>query len=223
MRFLVGNLVTPHKPTTFANIETAVPDIYKNTDRTLSRLPAPRYLKSHEPFDRRYNKVIYLVRDPRDVAVSYYHYLIKARQLEEAIPIEEYVKSFVAGKLGGFGTWRENVGSWLGARKGSEGFLFIRYEDLLKHPVEELHKVASLLSVEVQEDQFHRATELSAADHMRELEKSQGWKPEKRNREDKPFVRYAEAGNWKTSLPGTSVSLIEERWGGLMQELGYLP
>src|SRR3712207_7954466 len=43
----------------------------------------PRLVKSHEPFDARYGRVVYLVRHPTDVAVSYYHFLIKMRQVRE--------------------------------------------------------------------------------------------------------------------------------------------
>ena len=40
-------------------------------------LPRPRVLKSHESFQPHYPSVIYIVRDPRDVAVSYYHHAMK--------------------------------------------------------------------------------------------------------------------------------------------------
>lgn len=223
MRFFVGNLLDPEDSTTFANVEDRLPAIEHITERKLSQTPAPRFLKSHEPFDCRYGRVIYVVRDPRDVAVSYYHYLIKVRRIDEDYPMKKYVDSLVSGDFGGYGTWREHVGSWPGARHGSEKFLLLRYEDLLAHPVEELRKVAHFLSVEADEDWLRKAVELSSADRMRGLEKSQDWKPSERSREDKPFVRSAGSGDWKTTLPETSARLIEEKWGGLMRELGCLP
>lgn len=223
MRFLVGNLLNPGEPVTFDNLEDRVPNIYLNTERRLSRLSNPRLLKSHEPFDSRYDRVIYIVRDPRDVAVSYYHYLIKIRRIGENYPIERYVSSFISGELGGYGAWGGNVGSWLGARQGSEGFLLLRYEDLLVRPVEELRKVAYFLSIEDDEDRLLRAIELSSADRMRRMEQAQGWQPERGSRIDKPFVRSAGSEDWKTTLPEASVRLIEEKWGGLMKDLGYLP
>src|SRR5881397_1861057 len=68
-RFLVGNLVYQDEPVTFANIESRIPEIYLFPDRVLRSLPRPRMLKSHECFDPRYQRVIYIVRDPRDVVV----------------------------------------------------------------------------------------------------------------------------------------------------------
>src|SRR5438270_613556 len=81
LRFLLANALRPAQVATFADVGAVVPDIYDEPDRDLLRRPVPRVLKSHEPFDERYRRVLYLVRHPADVAVSYYHYLIKMRQL----------------------------------------------------------------------------------------------------------------------------------------------
>src|SRR5437016_6350421 len=70
-RFLIGNLIYPDQPVTFANIESRIPEIYFNPDRVMRRLPCPRILKSHECFQPLYRHVIYIVRDPRDVAISF--------------------------------------------------------------------------------------------------------------------------------------------------------
>ena len=39
----------------------------------MRRLPRPRILKSHECFQPQYPRIIYIVRDPRDICVSFYH------------------------------------------------------------------------------------------------------------------------------------------------------
>ena len=115
-RFLVGNLVYPKDVIDFSNIELKVPDIYQNINDILLRIPRPRILKSHEYFDPRYKKVIYIVRDPRDVAVSYYYYHIKVRRIDDKYPIDRFIQRFIRGELDSFGSWEENVGSWMGVR-----------------------------------------------------------------------------------------------------------
>src|SRR5271165_2912753 len=90
-RFLVGNLVYQQEAVTFLNVERLVPDMYKHSDRTLRNLPRPRILKSHECFDPRYRRVVYIVRDPRDVALSAYHYDRKGRNIPDDFPIETYI------------------------------------------------------------------------------------------------------------------------------------
>ena len=146
-RFLVGNLVYPETPATFLNIERLVPDMYKTADWVLRRRPRPRVLKSHESFDARYRRVIYIVRDPRDVAISNYHWEMKLRSVPEAHPIEDFVPHWMAGNFWRrIGSWADHVNSWLATRQGHDGFAMMRYEDLQANPQRELARVQSSLA-----------------------------------------------------------------------------
>ncbi|HXJ89407.1 MAG TPA: sulfotransferase domain-containing protein [Candidatus Binatia bacterium] len=223
-RFLIGNLVNPDDPVTFANLEVRVPSIYTFPNRVLRRLP--RILKSHDVYDPRYPRVIYIVRDPRDVAVSFYHYNLKVRRFTEEVTLDEFVDRFVAAKIWPsvnlYGTWEEHVLSWTKMREGSERFCFVRYEDLLRDPVAELKKISPLLKIAPSPKILARAVELSSADRMRSLEKTQTqWVSTKGTRKDKPFVRAAKCDNWQGTLSSTSVRKIEQAWGATMQKLGY--
>src|SRR5664279_2390146 len=66
-RFLIANLLHPEEPANFGNIDRLVPESESLTRNELGRVPRPRIMKSHEYFDARFRKVIYIVRDPRDV------------------------------------------------------------------------------------------------------------------------------------------------------------
>ncbi len=162
-RFLIGNLLDQEDPITFANIESRIPEIYFFPDKVLRRLPRPRILKSHEYFDHRYKRVVYIVRDPRDVATSMYHYS------------------------------------------------------------RELGRMARLLEVGAAPEAVARAVELSSAVQMRRLEdqQAQSWRLTKESRQDKPFVRTASSGAWRSELPPRSVQQIESEWGDIMRSLGY--
>ena len=98
-RFLIGNLVYQDESITFANVESRIPEIYLFPDRVLRAIDRPRILKSHESFDPRYQRIIYVVRDPRDVAVSCYHYAIKRKSIAQDYPIEEFVPRFIAAEF----------------------------------------------------------------------------------------------------------------------------
>lgn len=226
-RFLIGNLIYSKEPVTFANIENRIPSIYIFPDRKLRRLP--RIFKSHDCFDPRYRNVIYIVRDPRDVTVSAYHYSIKVRILPDTCPVDEFVPLFMSGNFGfglladpRWGCWHDNVASWL-AMRHNRRFLLLRYEDMLEDPRRELTKVAAFLNIEPDPARLSRAIELGSADRMRDLEKTQAgaWQLTKGTRTDKKFVGKAEAGTWHTELPAKSLREIEAKWGSLMQTLGY--
>jgi hypothetical protein len=223
-RFLVGNLVHQDEAITFLNVERLVPDMYKHSDRTLRNLSRPRILKSHESFDPRYKRVIYVVRDPRDVALSNYHWEMKQRSMGDNYPIEEFVPRWMEPLFWArLGNWGEHVTCWLSTRQGKEGFLLLRYEDLLVNPQKEMAKVARLLGIDPMPQRLARAVELSSADRMRRLEKDQGdkWVQTKYTRQDKQFVRKAGSGGWQEILPAQSVEVIESAWGDIMKTLGY--
>lgn len=223
-RFLVGNLVYPKDVIDFSNIELKVPDIYQNINDILLRIPRPRILKSHEYFDPRYKKVIYIVRDPRDVAVSYYYYHIKVRRIDDKYPIDRFIQRFIRGELDSFGSWEENVGSWMGVRQYDENFLLLQYEDLLTNTLDNLKKIAVFLEIEVSEGLLANVIELSSFDRMKKLERDQSntWKVLAKSRKDISFVRKGVNGNWQEELPDRGAQMIECEWEDLMQRLGYL-
>src|SRR6516162_9005881 len=113
IRFLIANVVYPEQNPDFSNINDLLPDLEDMAIRDLKHVPRPRLLKSHQYFDPRYPKVIYIVRDPRDVAVSTYYFRIKRRAIADDFPLPQFVSCFVRGELNhSYGTWFENVGSW---------------------------------------------------------------------------------------------------------------
>lgn len=224
-RFLIANLLHPEEPATFFNIERWVPDSEAQSSRYLKRVPRPRVIKSHQYFDHRFKRIVYIVRDPRDVALSYYDFQRKYRQIHDEYPLTRYVSDFVAGRLSSasWGTWRENVGSWISARGGQSGFLLLRYEDMIADTESELSKVAVFLGVNATPQTLSQTVQRSSAERLRSLEKIQGeqWVSTKNKRSDIPFVRTAVAGCWRTKLPESSVTEIETAWAPLMVKLGY--
>jgi hypothetical protein len=224
-RFLIANLVHTDKEVSFTNIEKLIPDTSSQSNRALKTTPRPRIIKTHEYFDHRYPKIIYIVRDPRDVVLSYYDFQRKYMQIDDGYPLGQYVDDFVSGKLIsiGWGTWGENVASWMYTRGKRDNFLLLRYEDMMRDTSSELVRIAQFMGIDPTADRLQRAIEHSSADRMRALEKLEEdkWVATKNRRKDIPFVRVAKSGGWRSGLPASCVQQIENAWGDLMTTLGY--
>ena len=144
-----------------------IPDPHGTNKREFSRVPKPRIIKSHDPFDPRYPRIIYIVRDPRDVALSQYHYHRKLKRIEDAAPVETFITRFLAGQTCQHGSWGENVVTWLATRRDDRSFLLLRYEDMIADTAGALRKIADFLTLAVDAEQINRAVELSSASRMR--------------------------------------------------------
>lgn len=222
-RFLIANLAHPETPATFANIHELVPDPEGTAKKILDHKPRPRILKSHECFDPRYPRAMYIVRDPRDVALSQYHYHRKCRKIDDDYPLEKFVDRFLAGQTCPHGSWAENVSTWLVTRRNDPRFLLLRYEDITADTPRELSKIAAFIGINATPEIIQQAVERSSADNMRKLEQAQSHLSTltKTSRQDLPFVRAAGSGGWRKGLPEPLVAKIEAKWGPLMQSLGY--
>lgn len=228
-RFLISNLLYPDIEIDFASIQKLIPDIYLSSDKEILQVSRPRIIKSHEYFDPRYKKVIFIVRDPRDVAVSNYFHLLKYSLNNDETSLSQFTENFLRGvyypvrEINPIGSWGENTGSWLGAKKGGANLLFLRYEDFKINPTRQLHKIANFLSLSVSESDISNAIKNSSIERMRELELKQKdvW-PNKYTKKNIAFVRRASSGEGQNKLSESTLKQIESCWGEIMQELGYL-
>lgn len=222
-RFLLANLKYPDQPATFANFHRLIPDPDRTSKRDFETMRRPRIIKSHECFDPRYPRVIYIVRDPRDVVVSQYHYHRKLKKIGDDSPIELFVTRFLAGQTCPHGSWAENVTTWLATRENDPRFLLLRYEDMVADTCREMTKIADFLGLSASAQQIATAVERSSVSRMRKLEQAETDQCSltQGSRKDISFVRSASAGGWSKDLPAAQVERIEAAWGPLMRHLGY--
>lgn len=229
LRFLLTNLLLEGEKVDFVAIERAVPDIYLVREREIEGSRGPRILKSHEYYDPRYKKVIYIHRDPRDVAISYYYYRLKVGRIQDGHPMDQFVSSFIEGEIHSWGRWCDHVSGWMNAKGTDLSLLPLSYDDLLTNTAEELGRVCRFINLDVTSDAIRLAVAKSSTESMKKAEgdqargKSGSHSPRWADgRKDINFVRSASSGDGRRDLPARSVARIEKAWGPLMRELGYL-
>jgi hypothetical protein len=179
-------------------------------DPTLGR---PRVFKVHAPFDPELARVIYVVRDPRDVIVSYFYHKLRTKTDFE-MSIEEYVETNDNWP----GDWGEHVTGWLEAID-EDRVLLVRYEDLQTDPTSEFRRIVDFSGFEIGEVELAEYVERSSFTNMRRAEVACDGDEAGELR----FTRKGVVGDWRNELSPESVSLIEKRYGSLMVSLGYEP
>jgi len=223
VRFLVANMVWRAGDTDFGNINLRVPDIYSAPDRVMTRFPRPRYFKSHEYFDPRYPTTLYIVRDPRSICTSYYHYRLHRQWLDPTTNLYDFTQQWVRGQIDSYGNWSDNVLSWIRMRRDDPRFCLIRYEDLKNQQAASLRRIAAFLGLDLDETELEAVAKASSFESMRKSEMLTGgrFRDNLGSARGSFFVRSGKVDGWRTELDPSSRDLIEAHFGETLLELGY--
>ncbi len=140
-------------------------------------LRSPSELEKSKAHYRK-KKVIFLVRDPRDVIVSSYFEMKNRAHLFGKNPYEKRsgefdgdLYDFIHREHGGFETILRYYNIWAENRDQPLGFLLVRYEDMIHSPLKELQRVFAFLeltSISVQT--LEKAVTFASFENMRKME-----------------------------------------------------
>ena len=144
IRYLIANIVSPEKKWHLNNISEVVPDIYEND---ITKYKRPRIIKSHEPYQKEYPKVIYLYRDGRDLSISYYHLYQTAYDYTGSFT--DFLNDMLSGNVY-YGSWQEHIHSWM-FRKHAIPFLAVQYENLCEKPVHVMQEISNFIGLNTDE------------------------------------------------------------------------
>ena len=163
---------------------------------------------------------IYLVRDPRDVAVSYSHHTGKS--IDETIAIMADPEAATGGDdrkvYERLSSWSIHVHFW--TRRPDPRLLVLRYEDLLRDPGRAFGEVIRFLGMEPPEDRLGRAISFSTFDVLREQEQRSGFA--ERPESAAAFFRAGKSGQWRDALTPAQAARIERDHEAEMRQFGYL-
>ena len=177
------------------------------------------------------DKIIYIVRDPRDVIISAAHYFnVSPFYLRWKDALKKYrlrrIFSFFFNRTD-YQTALEIVTEggdivnmnipWDVHVQGfaDEGHLIVHYEELLSNPLNELGKIQNFIGIK------HDSQHMKAVVKKNSFHEMKSKYIREKNKKKIRFLRKGEAGQWRTRLSRDQVQKIHQTLGKTLAEQGY--
>ena len=170
---------------------------------------------------------IYIVRDPRDVALSLSnHFNISHQEAVDNMKNMQHYEFYDVNLSKGFkrtimGNWPSNYNSWR-YYQGRDIHL-VKYEDMIKEPTNTFYKILKYInlfkSFDLDEKKIKNAIETTSFKNLSKMENEKGFKE---LGSGSNFFRKGKIGDWQESLEPRLAKEIENNFKKEMKELGYI-
>ncbi|KAF5912558.1 hypothetical protein HPG69_004230 [Diceros bicornis minor] len=99
-------------------------------------------------------RIIYIIRNPKDTAVSLFHYYRDNPNLPGIETWAAFLELFLRGDVV-YGSWFDHILSWE-EHKNDKNILIIFYEEMKKDPSENIKKITTFLGINVSEGEINK-------------------------------------------------------------------
>ncbi|XP_068594843.1 sulfotransferase 2B1-like [Brachionichthys hirsutus] len=134
----------------------------------------PRIFTTHLPYQLLSSalqgskaKVIYVSRNPKDVAVSYYHFHNIASFLPNLATFQEFLHQFLDGKVS-YGSWFDHVKDWTSQTATMNNLLHITYEELWQDLRGSIKRLSAFLQCPLEDDEVNNCAKHTVFSVMKE-------------------------------------------------------
>lgn len=216
VKAMLGHMLAGAELEDFRDDNRFVPSVGLH-ESALRCLPSGgRLIKTHEPYRPEYRRAIYVLRDGRDVAVSYYFHYLRAEGSRETF--SRFLHRFLEGRLDGWGTWSDHAQSWMNSGiQNTERLLVIRYEDLRADCTGQVSRMSRFLGLELSSERIAAAVASSSLERMRSKETAH----KRGANSDILFARKGQVGGWTEHFSKDDERLFLTHAGDCLRRLGY--
>ncbi|XP_068161647.1 sulfotransferase 2B1-like [Antennarius striatus] len=169
--------------------------------------PSPRIFTTHLPYNmmppsfyKVKPKAIYVMRNPKDVMISAFHYFGKRPIYADPGTLTEFLHKFLDGSKMPYGSWFDHVKSWLNA-EDKEQFLYLNYEDMVQNLENSVARTAQFLDKSLDTEVIEKIAEKCLFKNMRNKVPDDSTNPIKSDDERlSELFRKGIVGDWKNHL-----------------------
>lgn len=195
-----------------------------STENT-EKLPSPRILNTHLKvkyipkvvLEKRL-KMVLLLRNPKDVVVSFYNHTKGIRMYNYDGKFENYLKMFMRGEVD-YGSYPEYLYEWQSFMKENPVYPLhvMYYEDLKQDCLGEMKKVCEFLELDFDPDMLENIVGKCQIDTLR-AEKTNNLTPELKDmiqqamKSNFSMYRKGQIGDWKNWFTVAQNELFEQWW-----------
>ncbi|XP_078236380.1 sulfotransferase 2A1-like [Pogona vitticeps] len=187
--------------------------------------PPPRFLTTHLPFQlfpksflHSKCKIIYIMRNPKDVLVSHYHFAKCCKFYEEPGTMEELMEKFLNGNVV-YGSWFDHVKGWM-KLKERPNFFLITYEELQQDLRGSVEKICHFLGKELASHQLDAVVKNASFQIMKDNKMSNFSLVINMDHEKGKFMRKGICGDWKNHLTVAQSEHFDHVYQEKMQSVG---
>ncbi|KAL1234542.1 Sulfotransferase 1C2 [Trichinella spiralis] len=142
-------------------------------------------------------KIIYVYRNPKDTAVSYYHFHRMARFLgQQDFSWEHFFTLYISGKVY-CGSWFEHLKSYWRLGQINQNMLFVNYEDMKKNLTFQIQRICKFLQLNLSAEIVQKTMDKVHFQNMKTSNRSNRKGVWLFNQKISEFIRKGQVGDWK--------------------------
>ncbi|XP_075059072.1 amine sulfotransferase-like [Mixophyes fleayi] len=204
-----------------------IPLMKKDVNDDHDSRPSPRLFISHlsyifvpQGLRNKKAKVIYVMRNPKDVMKSLYHFEAIAVHTQKSPDFAHLFEKFLAGDVLA-GSWFDHVRGWY-THKDDFNILFVKYEDMIKDLRSVVKQISTFLGKELDDESLDIVVKRATFNKMQNdpLANKENLSVDFLNLQNGKFMRKGTIGDWKNIFTVAQSEAFDKIF---LEKMGDLP